>query len=281
MNLKCERGRGLRGAAVLAVLLCAIAGTEKTATASLVNLEPLSLHNSASYSNSAFPSYSLTTPDTSGPQSGGDIVNPLPVALSSVLVSTSSINVTDLSYSQPYTTSVASDGYGATLYSSVEEDDPDNPYVVAGNAAALTFIYSISNSSTVGGVSALTLNGFGPYDNLWYGTYTQSVPVGDRAPESNSPSLVDLVYTANPVVIGFTIGASGNEALSHGTTGETATFVLYTNATQYGLVWDPVTFAGIAANSGLAYMPTPEPSSWILASIGMIVAGAAGWRRRR
>jgi hypothetical protein len=95
---------------------------------------------------------------------------------------------------------------------------------------------------------------------------------------TSSPANVDLPYNNTSFV-----------AASSSTPKVSAEVVLYTNATNYRTDLDPVTWGLVGNSMGAIYSvpsyapaaATPEPSSLILASIGMVLFLGLGWRRRR
>ncbi|HEX4147262.1 MAG TPA: PEP-CTERM sorting domain-containing protein [Pirellulales bacterium] len=246
MKLTTDWGRLLRGTAVVAILVCAISWTVEVANASSL---PLPLTPGTSISSAALGYAPAAAPSETN------------------LSEANGLQLT----ASPYTSEPSTD---TTLTAMVEEGDTHNPYVngTAGtNPAALTFVFMLSNTNGSNGVGMLSIDGFtgwGVYYGSWVGTGTGAIlPVPHVSMPLGSPSVIDVPYAASS----FKSGTS-------------AEVVLYTNATNYGTVLDPVTWGGSAIYSAAAYMPaaaTPEPSSLLLAVLGMMFFLGLGWRRRK
>jgi len=253
MKLTTEWGRILRGVAITLFLACALSWAGGIANAS--NLYNLIAGGTHDLTTSAVIQSPLTTPD---PEHDGLDVSKSP-----------NIQLT----ASPYTVQTG----GPTVTSTVEEGDPNNPYVngISGsNPAALSFIFEISNPSISTGFGAFSIDGFTGW-GIWYGSY---VGAGTG---SLLPSFVSI--TGTPNVIDAAFGASNTKAANSETPAVSGELVLYTNATNYGTILDPITW-GSAIYSAPSYMPavaTPEPSSLVLASIATIIFGLLGCRRNR
>jgi hypothetical protein len=155
---------------------------------------------------------------------------------------------------------------GGTLTTIVDRDDPLNPYVngaAGNNPNALTFIFQVANTSGNDSISQLSINGFSAFD-----VYVGSV--------TSSPEKVPTYIT--PTSVTLNTGFTSQIAVG----GESTQIVVETNATNYVATMDPViiTQTDEAASYGPA-VATPEPSSLILAAIGMMFFAGLGWRRRR
>jgi hypothetical protein len=149
-----------------------------------------------------------------------------------------------------------------TLTTSIFRDDPLNPFA-ASNPNALTFIFQVANTSGNDTISRLSINGFSAY-NIYAGSITLS------------PEIVPTTLTLTSA----TLGALFTSQIAVGK--ESTQLVVETNATNYVATVDPVTInqTDQAASYGPA-VATPEPSSLILATIGMMFFVGLGWRRRR
>ena len=241
MKLTTEWSRSLRGIAVVVLSVCAVVWTDEAANAGLFSLTP----------------GGLGTPGST---------HAMAVAPAGALAATESpyIQLT----ASPYTVQTG----GPTLTSTVEVGDTQNPYYNAVTSPnVLTFIFQLTNPSTTSGIGYLSVNGFTGF-SVSYGTWTTSgglTPTPIVQMTSAPPNdVIDLPYS--PV----TFIAANNI-----TPKVSAEVVLYTNATTYGPVLDPITWGNSAIYSAPSYMPTPEPSSLILASIGIISLLALGRRR--
>ena len=246
MKLTTEWCRSLRGAAVVVLVACALMWSSGAANASLINLTATGSHTTATAAAISW------APVPSGTYDAGQ---------TSTMVLTATPSTSFPSTIQ--------------LTSTVQVDDPNNPYVngaISSNINALTFVFQISDSNTLNGLGLLTLDGFGGF-GIQYGNYT--------APSSGWLSPTPLVQnTGTPTVIDVFFAASSFKA-SGVNPAVSVELALYTNATKYTTVLDPVTYGGSAIYSNLAYRPTPEPSSLILASIGITFLLGLGWRRQR
>ncbi len=155
-----------------------------------------------------------------------------------------------------------------TLTSTVEKDDPSNPFVngaYSSNPNALTFIFMLSSSGTSATpINELTVNGFVSL----YGIDASYVSgTGTTAPT--------YISRSNSGLVNFSFDTP---SIAAGTT--SMELVLHTNATQYTNA-NPI--AAIIGNAGIAnsptYMPTPEPSGLLLISLGAIAMASVARRR--
>jgi hypothetical protein len=151
-----------------------------------------------------------------------------------------------------------------TVTTTVEEGDPNNPY----GSSALSFIFQITNASTTS-LLLLTVPGFSNYGPE-YASYTGGVGSGWV-----QPSAVQMTGADN---INFVIALK--EANGSSPPAVSSELVVYTNATTYAAAADPVSWPASSYHVA-SYVPTPEPSSLILASTGIVFLLGLGWRRRR
>ena len=159
--------------------------------------------------------------------------------------------------------------FNGTLTSTVYSDEATNPY------GGLTFTYQLTSNSApapAGDIDRLTINDYAGFtvDGSYRATNATDVP----------PTLVDRDVSGD--VIGFSFlnlpGNLGNGPLHKGFT--SALLVLQTGA----LTFQPTLVAVIDGSTVIvpSFSPNrniPEPSSFILAALGLF--GLAAWSRRR
>jgi len=259
MKLTREWDRPLRGAAFLALWMCALAWTGEVANASLFYL-------TSGASGSKTPLASNTSAEDIGwkPVPG---TSPADVAFT--VAESAQVQLTAF----PYTVQTN----GPTLTTTVEEGDPNNPFYNAVTSPnVLSFIFQLSNPSTTTGINPLTINGFNNWSgDIAYGNWTGSGTVLP-APQ------VQMTAASTGGQIDIPFGASSFKAPNGSTPILSVDVVLYTNATNYVAALDPVTWGSVY--SAPSYAPaaaTPEPSSMVLAAIGAVFLGLLGWRRNR
>jgi hypothetical protein len=154
-----------------------------------------------------------------------------------------------------------------TLTSTVDVNDPSNPFYSPTSPGELTFIFMLASSaSSTTPINELTVNGFVSVYSV-DGSYIPGTGTTTPTYLSRSNSgLVNFAFETPSIAAGQT----------------SMTLVLHTNATQYTNA-NPI--AAIIGNAGIAnaptYMPAPEPSSLILASIGTVLVLGVGWRRHQ
>jgi hypothetical protein len=171
--------------------------------------------------------------------------------------------------------------YSGTLTSTVWEDDPGNPYL-GSNPDAKTFTYTLTNNSSTGippstnVLHRLTVGSYG-------GTPTILTDVGyDNSTTGVSPTVADR-STAD--VIGFTFAdlvtgipqLLGNIPPGSGS----KTLVVRTNSTAFAPSFASVIDGSVTVVASWApVQQIPEPSTLVLAGMG-IVGLAVGIARRR
>jgi hypothetical protein len=154
--------------------------------------------------------------------------------------------------------------FSGTLTSEVIQGDLNNPF----GPGALTFTYSLTNNAvSTGEITRITMNSFAGF--LADASYN---------PAGGLPPTLDTRSAAGDV-IGFTfVGAPfGPGTMTPGST--SALLVVQTDAKSFAstfasLIGGPVTSA---ASLGPA---VPEPSSFVLAVVGLAGLAVWGWRRR-
>lgn len=243
MKLTTESGRPLRRVAVMVAAACALAWSSGAANASLYQLSP----NGLVISGSNPPAnYEI------GSFNGGSVASESLGIYSNGPPAGSPLSTT-------------------TVTSIVEKGDTANPYYNAEtDPNVYTFIFQISNATTTN-FALLTLDGFGGY-GVAYGEVAGSGWVQPVDVQMNNAT---GTINVNPGL---------KEANGSSPPAVSVEFVLYTNATNYAVVADPVSWPSSTYHVSSyepALAPTPEPSSLILALIGMMFFLGLGWRRRQ
>jgi hypothetical protein len=159
--------------------------------------------------------------------------------------------------------------FHGTLTSTVIAGDPSNPY------GGLTFTYLLVNMTAPpppqGEIDRITIN---DYDTFAVDASYQSPTAGFL------PTLVDRDLTGD--VMGFSFlnlpGHLGHGPLPPGFT--SALMVLQTNAQFYKPTLASVIDGSVASVASFA-PNVPEPSSIVLAGLGLLGLAAWGWRRKR
>ncbi len=147
---------------------------------------------------------------------------------------------------------------------SVVFTDSANPY---GGASVLSFLYQLENRTISSeAISRMALSGFGGYSTTVYST--------DAIGGGFQPYSVDR--SADGSTLGVNYSSTPGSGLPPSTFAES--FVVYTNATSYGL--NVASFSNSAVASVDVYSPAPIPEPEVYAMLGMGL-GLLGWARRR
>ena len=232
MKLKTESGRALRASAATAIAVCALTWSAGFANATLYQLSP----NGLVVTGGSNPPANFEISSFNGGSVASEDVG---------IYANSDPNHTQLS--TPMVTSI------------VEKGDTANPYYNAvTDPNVYTFIYQVTNASTVN-FALLTLDGFGGYGVA----FGEVIGSGWSQP-------VDVQMNNSAGTINFNPGIK--EANGSSPPAVSDEIVLYTNATNYAAVADPVSWPSSTYHVSSyepALAPTPEPSSLVLAVVGI------------
>jgi len=228
MRLTSGIGKTLRGGVALLLVACGWAWIGGTAKASLLT------------SGSTIPAASRA--DTGGTQEAQDL--------------TASIVPNGPS------------GLVGSLTSTVDVNDPSNPYYSPSSPGELTFIFQIVDAAgSSSSLQTLSLNGFTGFsiDASYISAAGETAPVLISRPDSGGVDVVKFSFSPSS----FGPGTTSTE------------LVLHTNATQYTTSTAAVNGTGPLQGNAPTFQPVPEPSTVMLASLGMVFVVGCGLRRRR
>jgi hypothetical protein len=148
--------------------------------------------------------------------------------------------------------------YTGTLTTTVIRGDTTNPF----GASALTFTYVLGNGPGTHSINRFTVNGFEGF--TVDSSYQTPIAAGAIA-----PAYTDRETNGSSVGFSFVSAPVGSGPL--GPTMTSATLVLQTNATTFVPNTASV-LDGFPATVG-TFAPVPEPSTFILAGVGLALVG--------
>jgi hypothetical protein len=157
--------------------------------------------------------------------------------------------------------------FSGTLTTDVISGDPSNPY------GGLTFTYLLSNDSiSPDQIERLTINSFAGFQT----DVSYQIPalgtIPDISDRSGSGNTIGFTFNGPPVSVLGTLLPGHSSAL----------LVIQTNATHYASTTANVidgSVTSVATYGPIALIP--EPSSMVLAGLGLAALAAVGYRRRR
>ena len=172
--------------------------------------------------------------------------------------------------SLPFTSSTFS--FSGTLTSQVWAGDTNNPFI-GTNPGALTFTYLFANDpSSPDSIHRLTVNGYGTAGLLTDSSYSPGTVAPAFFDRSNGlGDVIGETFFSTPIGNGFVL--PGNSS---------ALWVVETNSSEANLSTAAVIDGGVATVGTYApgaFNPVPEPSTFLLAAMGLI--GLLALRSRR
>ena len=146
------------------------------------------------------------------------------------------------------------------------QNDPVNPYVVAGGSG-LTFVYHIvSNASSPDPVTRVALDGWGNSPQAFGGNYGATATIDAYNLTRVSANVVDFNYTLD--------AANGYTMLKGGV----SDIVLYSPLSA--AVPSTIYFQDGGQGSASTFAPVPEPSTYV-AGISALLFGLSAWSKRK
>lgn len=167
--------------------------------------------------------------------------------------------------------------YSGSLTSTAYTNDLNSPY----GTSAIDLVYQLHNDSTSGfGISSFSATGFNPGGLLGAPALSYLTNVGILGP---TPTGVIANRSAN----GFLISLNGSNEIVN--PGQTATFIIYTNATSTFIGLDSVKNNDVAnkipaiipSGPTTHLLPVPEPASMIAWGLMGLVGLSYSFYRRR